>query len=68
VPTIKQVTIRRIDFEPKKDFLEFRTYAHIFIQVAGGPGPGQDVDVYTDTPRFEAAFLTAFASKSVVVK
>ncbi len=24
--------VRRIDFEPKKDFLGYRTYAHVFLK------------------------------------
>lgn len=48
--------IRRIDFEPKQDFLGFRTYAHIFIRELGGV----ETDVYTDDPRFEAPLLSVF--------
>jgi len=50
--------VRRIDFEPKTDFLESRIYAHVFLTSQDG----QKIDVYTDNPRFEAAFLTAFSS------
>ena len=50
--------VRRIDFEPKKDFLGFRTYAHVFLE--GTPGTEKSADVYTDDPRFEAALLASF--------
>ena len=51
--------VRRIDFEPKMEFLESRIYAHVFLKSQDGQ---TEVDVYTDNPRFEAAFLTAFSS------
>lgn len=51
--------IRRIDFEPKKDFLGFRTYAHVFLE-EDEPVEPQKVDVYTDDPRFEAALLAIY--------
>ena len=51
--------VRRIDFEQKADFLESRIYAHVFLKPEDGR---QEVDVYTDNPRYEAAFLTAFSS------
>ncbi|HXQ71693.1 MAG TPA: hypothetical protein VN844_14460 [Pyrinomonadaceae bacterium] len=51
--------VRRIDFEPKKDLLEYRIYAHVFVKSLDGQN---EIDVYTDNPRFEAAFLTAFSS------
>jgi hypothetical protein len=51
--------IRRIDFEPKYyDFLQFRTWAHVFLE--DRPGGAESVDVYTDDPRFEAALLAMF--------
>ena len=50
--------VRRIDFEPKQDYLESHIYAHVFLKSLDGEGK---VDVYTDNPRFEAAFLTAFS-------
>jgi hypothetical protein len=53
--------VRRIDFEPKKDFLGVHTYAHIFSKPS--TATGSEVDVYTDNPRFEAAFLTAYSPK-----
>ena len=52
--------VRRIDFESKTDYLESRTYAHVFLK---SPDGQDQVDVYTDNPRFEAAFLTAFSSR-----
>ena len=54
--------VRRIDFEPKKDFLAFRTYAHVFLEEEddGGSGGTKQVDVYTDDPRFEAALLAIY--------
>jgi hypothetical protein len=52
--------VRRIDFEPKQDFLESRIYAHVFLKSRDGQ---TEVDVYTDNPRFEAAFLTAFSAQ-----
>jgi len=52
--------VRRIDFEPKIDFLESRIYAHVFLKAQDGQ---TEVDVYTDNPRFEAAFLTAFSAQ-----
>jgi hypothetical protein len=52
--------IRRIDFEPKEDFLESRIYAHVFLKSLDEQ---TEVDVYTDNPRFEAAFLTAFSAQ-----
>jgi hypothetical protein len=52
-------TIRRIDFEPKKDFLSVRTYAHVFLEEKAGPLE-EEVDVYTDDPRFEAALLAVY--------
>jgi len=54
--------VRRIDFEPKKDFLGFRTYAHIFLEDKSGGG--EKVDAYTDDPRFEAALLAIFDPSS----
>lgn len=51
--------VRRIDFEPKMEFLEYRIYAHVFLKSQDGQ---TQVDVYTDNPRLEAAFLTAFPS------
>lgn len=50
--------VRRIDFEPKKDFLGDRSYAHVFLE--DKPGGSQKVDVYTDNPRFEAALLAIY--------
>lgn len=50
--------IRRIDFEPKKEFLGYRTYAHVFLE--DKPGGAQKVDVYTDDPRFEAVLLAIY--------
>lgn len=50
--------VRRIDFEPKLDYLEFHIYAHVFLKSLDGQ---EKVDVYTDNPRFEAAFLTAYS-------
>lgn len=54
--------VRRIDFEPKKDFLGFRTYAHVFLEEEddGNPAGTKPVDVYTDDPRFEAALLAIY--------
>ena len=52
--------VRRIDFEPKMDFLESRIYAHVFLISQDGQ---TEIDVYTDNPRFEAAFLTAFSAQ-----
>ena len=49
--------VRRIDFEPKSEFLESQIYAHVFLK---SPDDKTDVDVYTNNPRFEAAFLTSF--------
>ena len=54
--------VRRIDFEPKKDFLESHIYAHVFLKPLDGKA---EVDVYTDNLRFEAAFLSAFSSEQV---
>jgi hypothetical protein len=54
--------IRRIDFEPKKDFLGFRTYAHVFLKDRQN---GQ-VDAYTDDPRLEAALLAAYAPAAMM--
>ena len=51
--------VRRIDFEPKSEFLDSHIYAHVFLKSLDGQ---TDIDVYTDNPRFEAAFLTAFSS------
>lgn len=51
--------VRRIDFEPKMEYLDFRIYAHIFLRSQDSQ---TQVDVYTDNPRFEAAFLAAFSS------
>jgi hypothetical protein len=48
--------IRRIDFEPKQEFLGTRIYAHVFIT-----NGGDEIDVYTDDARLEAAFLAAYA-------
>ena len=58
--TNMQITgyVRRIDFEPKKDFLGYRTYAHVFL--VDKPGGAKQVDVYTDNPRFEAALLAIY--------
>ena len=56
--TIFEGYIRRIDFEPKKEYLEYRIYAHVFLKSQDGQ---TEIDVYTDNPRFEAAFLTAFS-------
>jgi hypothetical protein len=42
------------------DFLESRIYAHVFLKSQDGQ---TEVDVYTDNPRFEAAFLTAFSAQ-----
>jgi len=53
--------IRRIDFEPKSDFLGFRTFAHVFLEDTLG---GEPVDVYTDDPRFEAALLANYDPSS----
>lgn len=52
--------VRRIDFEPKQELLESRIYAHVFLKLRDGQ---TEVDVYTDNPRFEAAFLTAYSSQ-----
>jgi len=52
--------VRRIDFEPKKEFLDDHVYAHVFLQEPDGE---ENVDVYTDDPRFEAAFLAAFSPR-----
>jgi hypothetical protein len=52
-----QGIVRRIDFEPKMEYLESRIYAHVFLTTEDGT----QIDVYTDNPRFEAAFLTAYA-------
>lgn len=51
--------VRRIDFEPKAEYLESRIYAHVFLKSQDGQ---TEVDVYTDNPRFEAALLAAFSS------
>lgn len=51
--------VRRIDFEPKLEVLEYRIFAHVFLKSQDGE---TKIDVYTDNPRFEAAFLTAFSS------
>jgi hypothetical protein len=51
--------VRRIDFEPKREFLEDHVYAHVFLQSQDGQS---EVDVYTDNPRFEAALLAAYSS------
>ncbi len=51
--------VRRIDFEPKQEYLEYRIYAHVFLRSQDGQ---TQIDVYTDNPRFEAAFLTAYSS------
>jgi hypothetical protein len=51
--------VRRIDFEPKKDYLGSNIYAHVFLEDYVGVTPNE-VDVYTDDPRFEAALLTAY--------
>lgn len=48
--------IRRIDLEPKEAYLGPRTYAHVFLI----NGAGDQVDVYTEDPRFEAALLAVF--------
>ena len=56
---IFQGYVRRIDFEPKLDFLEVHIYAHVFLRSQDGK---TKVDVYTDNPRFETAFLTAYSS------
>jgi hypothetical protein len=50
--------VRRIDLEPKQDFLGARTYAHVFLR--NGPSPEDEIDVYTDDPRFEAVLLAAY--------
>ena len=50
--------VRRIDFEPKMEYLESRIYAHVFLKSQDGQ---TQVDVYTDNPRLEAAFLTAYS-------
>jgi hypothetical protein len=42
------------------DFLESRIYTHVFLKSQDGQ---TEVDVYTDNPRFEAAFLTAFSAQ-----
>jgi hypothetical protein len=52
--------VRRIDFEPKAEYLGPRIYAHVFLKSQDGQN---QIDVYTDDPRFEAAFLTAFSSR-----
>ena len=49
-----------LDLVAKKDFLGFRTYAHVFLTSQ----KGDEVDVYTDDQRFEAAFLAAYAPAS----
>jgi hypothetical protein len=56
VKPLKNVFVRRIDFEPKGDFLGFRTYAHVFLRNERD----EEVDVYTDDPRLEAALLAAY--------
>ncbi|HEY0151393.1 MAG TPA: hypothetical protein VGB92_05305 [Longimicrobium sp.] len=51
--------VRRVDFERKKDFLDFRVYAHVFFAQSA---PGEEgLDVYTDDPTFIGAFLSAYA-------
>src|SRR4051812_34490803 len=50
--------VRRIDFEPKNDFLGSHTYAHVFLE--DKLGGAEKVDVYTDDPRFEAALLAIY--------
>lgn len=52
--------VRRIDFEPKADYLDSETYAHVFLKLEDGT----EINVYTKNPRFEAAFLTAFSMGS----
>ena len=61
MPDPFQCYVRRIDFEPKQDFLGVRIYAHVFLKSQDGQ---TEVDVYTDDPRFEAAFLTAFSAQA----
>ena len=51
--------IRRIDFEPKPQYLNIRTFAHVFME--DGP-KGNTVDFYTDDPRLEAVLLAGFAA------
>jgi hypothetical protein len=52
--------IRRIDFEPKYyDFVNYRIYAHVFLEDPDA-GEANQVDLYTDDPRLEAALLAAF--------
>ena len=48
--------IRRIDFEPKQEFLGVRIYTHVFFVV----DPEEQIDAYTDDPRLEAALLAAW--------
>jgi len=50
-------TVRRIDFEPKSDFLQSRIYAHVFLTVKDTDA---EIDMYTEDPMLEAAFLTAW--------
>ena len=49
--------VKKIDFEPKLELLEYHIYAHVFLELLDG----SKKDVYTDNPRFEAAFLTAYS-------
>ena len=50
--------VRRIDLESKSDYLGPHIYAHVFLISDDGK---ENVDVYTDDPRFEAAMLKAFS-------
>ena len=48
--------VLKIEAAPQEDFIGFlHTYAHVFLKSGN-----QKVDVYTDEPRFEAAFLAAY--------
>jgi len=50
--------VRRIDLESKSDYLDSHIYAHVFLTSEDGK---ENIDVYTDNPRFEAAFLKALS-------
>jgi hypothetical protein len=52
--------VRRIDYEPKNDYLGYRTYAHVFVQ----DRQGDEVDVYTEDPRLEAALLASYEASA----
>ena len=51
--------VRRVDLEPKKDFLDvpgLHTWAHVFLR----PREGPEIDAYTTDPALQAAVLTAW--------